>query len=228
MKLIKVLSSVSVLIFSVSVFSADNDIYITQTGTGLTLTIDQVGAGNVVGTSQARVSLSGTGMTVDIDQLGDTNTLAASIGQANTSSFTYKATGDSNTATLAVGATGDVAGSDLDFEATGDSNVLTFTQGDASTATAGNQDMVITGTSNNMNVKCNVIGCKNEWAVSGNSNDVDTLQSGASDHTIVVSLTGSSNNVDVDQTDTANANVFNLTATTSNGTIDIDQCASGC
>ena len=84
MKLIKVFSSVSVLIFSASVFSADNDIYITQTGTGLTLTIDQVGAGNVVGTSQARVSLSGTGMTVDIDQLGDTNTLAASIGQANT------------------------------------------------------------------------------------------------------------------------------------------------
>ena len=228
MKLTKVLSSVSVLVFSAFVFSADNDIYITQTGTGLTLTIDQVGAGNVVGTSQTRVSLSGTEMTVDIDQIGDTNTLAASISQANTSSFIYTATGDSNTATFDVGDTGDVAGSDLDFEATGDSNVLTFTQGDASTATAGDQDMVITGTSNNMNIKCNVVGCKNEWTVSGNSNDIDTLQSGASDHAIVVSLTGSRNNVDVDQTDTANANTFNLTATTSNGTIDVDQCTSGC
>lgn len=228
MKTIKVLSSVSILIFSAVAFSDDNDIYITQTGTGLTLTVDQIGAGNVVGTSQARVSLSGTGMTVDIDQIGDTNTLAASISQANTGSFVYKATGDSNTATLAVGATGDVAGSDLDFEATGDSNVLVFTQGDASTATSGDQDMAVTGTSNNMNIKCNVVGCKNDWTVSGNSNDIDTLQSGASDHSIVVSLTGSSNNIDVDQTDTANANTFDLTATTSNGTIDVDQCASGC
>ena len=60
MKLIKILSSVLALIFSVSVFSADNDIYITQTGTGLTLTIDQIGASNVVGTTAARVSLTGT------------------------------------------------------------------------------------------------------------------------------------------------------------------------
>jgi len=228
MKLIKVLSSVFGCIFSISVFGADNDIYITQTGTGLTLTIDQIGASNVVGTSQARVSLSGTGMTVDIDQLGDTNVLAASISQGNSTSWTYKATGDSNVATLAVGATGDVAGSDFDFQATGDSNVLIFTQGDSATGTAGNQDLVVTGTSNNINAKCNVIGCKNEWAISGNSNDIDTVQSGANDHEIIVSLTGNSNNVDVDQTDTASTNVFNLTAATSNGTIDIDQCASGC
>jgi len=150
------------------------------------------------------------------------------IAQGNSSSWTYKATGDSNSGTFAVGATGDSASSDFDFEATGDSNVLTFTQGDASTATGGNQDFVITGTSNDVNVKCNVIGCINNWTVSGNSNDIDTLQSGKDDHAITVALTGSSNNVDIDQTDTTSTNVANLISTTSNGTIDIDQCASGC
>ena len=224
----KILLGVIILFVSASAFSGNNDIYITQTGTGLTLTIDQIGATNKVGTSQARVTLSGTSMTVDLDQIGDTNTIAASILQGNSSSWTYKATGDSNVGTFAVEATGDSASTDFDFEATGDSNVLTFTQGDAATATGGNQDFVVTGTSNDINVKCNVVGCINNWTVSGNSNDIDTIQSGRQDHDITVSLTGSSNNVDVDQTDTASTNVANIVSTTTNGVINVDQCASGC
>ena len=228
MKWIKVLVSTLALIVSANSFAGNNDIYITQTGTGLTLTIDQIGATNKVGTSQARVILSGTSMTVDLDQIGDTNTIAASILQGNSSSWTYSATGDSNVGTLAVGATGDVASTDFDFTAVGDSNVLTFTQGDSATATSGDQDFTVTGTSNDINVKCNVIGCTNNWTVSGNSNDIDTLQSGRQDHDITVALTGSSNNVDIDQTDTASTNVANIISTTSTGTINVDQCASGC
>ena len=220
--------SIFILLISATVLGGTNDIYITQTGTGLTLTIDQIGASNKVGTSQARVILSGTSMAVDLDQIGDTNVIAASIVQGNSSSWTYKATGDSNTATLAVGGTGDVASTDFDFEATGDSNVLVFTQGDASTATSGNQDFAITGTSNNINAKCNVVGCINNWTISGNSNDIDTLQSGRQDHAITVALTGSSNDVDVDQTDTASTNVTNIISTAASGVINVDQCASGC
>ena len=224
----KRLLSALVLLLSLTSFAGNNDIYLTQTGTGLTLTIDQIGASNVVGTTQARVILSGTTMTVDLDQIGDSNIIAASILQGNGSSWTYKATGDSNTAAITVGGTGDAASTDFDFEATGDSNVLTFTQGDTATATTGDQDFAVTGTSNNINVKCNVVGCTNSWTVSGNSNDIDTVQSGRQDHDITVVLTGSSNNVDVDQTDTASTNVANIISTTSTGTIDIDQCASGC
>jgi hypothetical protein len=224
----KRLLSVLLVVLPLTSFAGNNDIYLTQSGTGLTLTIDQIGASNVIGTTQTRVTLSGTSMTVDLDQIGDTNTFAASILQGNSSSWTYKATGDSNTAAITVGGTGDAAGTDFDFEATGDSNVLTFTQGDSATATTGNQDFVVTGTSNNINAKCNVVGCINSWTVSGNSNDIDTVQSGRQDHDITVVLTGSSNNVDVDQTDTASTNVANIISTTSTGTIDIDQCASGC
>ena len=198
----KRLLSVGVLLLALTSFGGNNDIYLTQTATGLTLTIDQIGAGNVAGTTQARVTLSGTTMTVDLDQIGDTNTFAASILQGNGSSWTYKATGDSN--------------------------ALTFTQGDSATATSGDQDFVVTGTSNDINAKCNVIGCTNSWTVSGNSNDIDTLQSGKQDHDITVVLTGSSNNVDVDQTDTVSTNVANIISTTTSGTINIDQCASGC
>lgn len=213
---------------SFTAFAGNNDIYITQTGTGLTLTIDQIGASNTIGTNGARATLSGTSMTVDIDQIGDTNSFLASLLQGNTSSFTYSVTGDSNAATLAVGATGDTAGSDFDYITIGDSNVLYWTQGASSAATGGNQDFVIAGTSNSVTGICEVVGCINSWDIDGNSNTITTLQTGQSDHQITAELTGSSNTITVDQTDITSTNVLNIISTTSNGIIDVDQCASGC
>ena len=93
------------IVLSFGAFAGNNDIYITQTGTGLTLTIDQIGATNTVGTSNSRATLSGTSMTVDIDQIGDSNSFLASILQGNSSSWTWSVTGDSNTGTFAVGQT---------------------------------------------------------------------------------------------------------------------------
>ena len=213
---------------SFGAFAGNNDIYITQTGTGLTLTIDQIGATNTVGTSGARATLSGTSMTVDIDQIGDTNSFLASILQGNSSSWTWRVTGDSNTGTFAVGATGDVQNSDFDYITVGDSNTFSWTQGAAATATGGNQDFAINGTSNAYVGTCEVVGCINNWTISGNSNDITTTQTGSADHQITATLTGSSNTVTIDQTDTTSTNVVNLIATTSSGTIDVDQCASGC
>ena len=228
----KTLISALILIVSGSALAGNNDIYITQTGTGLTLTIDQIGATNTVGTSGTRAVISGTSMTVDLDQIGSSNSIVASILQGNSSSWTYSNTGSSASATFAVGATGDVAGSDFDWTATGgDGNDLIFTQGSAATATSGNQDFSITGASNNLNVNCEVIGCINNWTVSGSSNDIDTVQTGANDHAITVSLTGSSMDIDIDQTDSTSTNVANLLLQSSGGSgssINIDQCASGC
>ena len=93
---------------SFGAFAGNNDIYITQTGTGLTLTIDQIGASNTVGTSSSRVTLSGTSMTLDIDQIGDSNSFLASILQGNSSSWDWLVTGDSNTGTFTVGGTGNL------------------------------------------------------------------------------------------------------------------------
>ena len=216
------------IVLSFGAFAGNNDIYITQTGTGLTLTIDQIGATNTVGTSNSRATLSGTSMTVDIDQIGDSNSFLASILQGNSSSWTWSVTGDSNAGTFAVGATGDAANSDFDYITVGDSNVFSWTQGAAATATGGNQDFAITGTSNDYTGTCEVVGCINNWTISGNSNDITTLQTGSADHQITASLTGNSNTVTIDQTDTTSTNVVNLISTTSSGTIDVDQCASGC
>jgi hypothetical protein len=220
-----------ILLFAVtSVYAGNNDIYITQSGTGLTMNIDQIGDTNKVGTSQTRATFTGTSMTVDIDQVGDSNTMAASVAQGNSTSFTATTTGDSNTTTLALGASGDVANTDFDYAATGDSNTVTFTQGAAATATAGNQDIVIAGNSNDLNATCEVVGCINNWDVDGDSNDIDTTQTGNSDHSITAEIDGSTNNIDIDQTNSTGSvsDVVVITSTTSNATIDIDQCTSGC
>lgn len=226
------ISVITLLTISTTTFAGNNDIYITQTGTGLTLTIDQIGATNTVGTSSARAVVSGTSMTIDIDQIGSGNSIAASILQGNNTSWTYALTGGTAAATFAVGGVGDVAGSDFDYTASGgDGNILLWTQGSAATATGANTDFIISGGSNNINAKCEVVGCINNWDITGDTNDIDTLQTGSANHQIVVDLTGSSMDIDIDQTDSTSTNVANLLLQSSGGSgssIDIDQCASGC
>jgi hypothetical protein len=220
------------LAYAVSASGANNSIYITQSGgsSALTMNIDQIGNSNIIGTSNARVSLTGTSMTVDIDQIGDSNVIAATIAQGNSSSFTLRSTGDSNTQTITAGGTGDIQGSDFDFAATGDSNALTFTQGAAATATSGNTDIVIAGTSNDLNITTEVVGATNNWDVDGDSNDIDTLQTGNANHSITADITGNTNNIDIDQTNVSGSTsgIVDIIAITSGGIIDIDQCTSGC
>ena len=221
------------LAYMISAQSANNSIYLTQSNgssTALTLNIDQIGNSNIVGTTSARATLSGTSITADFDQIGDSNSIAITAAQSNSASFTLRSTGDSNTQTLALGASGDVQSTDFDFTATGDSNVLLYTQGAAATATSGNTDIVVTGTSNNLNITSEVVGGVNNWDVDGSSNDIDTTQTGNANHSITADITGSTNNIDIDQTNAtgSTSGIVDLVAISTGGVIDIDQCTSGC
>ena len=220
------------LAYLISANAANNSIYLTQSGgsTALTLNIDQIGNSNIVGTTSARATLSGTSITADFDQIGDSNSIAITAAQSNSASFTLRSTGDSNTQTLALGASGDVQSTDFDFAATGDSNVLSYTQGAAATATSGNTDIVVTGTSNNLNIVSEVVSGVNNWDVDGSSNDIDTTQTGNASSSITADITGSTNNIDIDQTHASGSTsgIVDIIAVTTGGVIDIDQCVSGC
>ena len=211
--------------------SGNNDIYLTQSGGGaFNLTIDQIGSTNKVGTSGARVTMAGSALTANFKQQGATNTLAASILQGNSSSWTMYQIGDSNTSTLTAGGSGAVSSSDFDYTATGNQNILTWLQGSSAAATGGNFDAALTGNSNDLNVRCEVIGCINNWDIDGNSNDMDITQIGTADKSITFTLVGDSNNIDIDQT-TASSGVtatINIVAASTSGVINLDQCSSGC
>ena len=75
-----------------------------------------------------------------------------------------------------------------------------------------------------------MIGCVNDWNVDGDSNDIDVTQTNNADHSITADITGSSNNIDIDQSSTGGAvsDIVDIVAVTSSGIIDIDQCSSGC
>ena len=213
------------------IIAANNDIYLSQSGGGaFTLTIDQIGSTNKVGTSAARVTMAGSSITAELKQQGATNTLAAAIAAANSSSWTMYQIGDSNTSTLTAGGGGSVASSDFDYNATGNSNILTWLQGSSSAATGGNFDATITGNSNDLNIRSEVIGAVNNFSVDGNSNDFDITQVGTDDKAITFTLVGDSNDVDIDQTTSASGvtDTISLVAASTSGTINIDQCTSGC
>ena len=217
--------------FVASVTAGNNDIYLTQSGGGaFNLTIDQIGATNKVGTSGANVTMAGVSITGDFKQQGNTNTFAASIAQGNSSSWTMYQIGNSNNSTVTAGGTGAVTSSDFDYSATGNENVLVWLQGSSSTATGGNQDFVIAGNTNNVNSRCEVIGCINNWDIDGNTNDIDVTQIGTDDKSITFDLTGDGNNIDIDQTTSASGvtDTIAITAVSSSGTINLDQCTSGC
>ena len=217
--------------FVANIAAGNNDIYLTQSGGGaFTLTIDQIGSTNKVGTSAARVTMAGSSITADLKQQGATNTLAAAIAQANSSSWTMYQIGDSNTSTLTAGGGGSVASSDFDYNATGNTNVLTWLQGSSSAASGGNFDAAITGNTNDLNIRCETIGCVNNWDIDGNSNDIDVTQIGTDDKSITFTLVGDSNNVDIDQTTSASGvtDTISLVAASTSGTINLDQCTSGC
>jgi hypothetical protein len=107
---------------------------------------------------------------------------------------------------------------------------LTYTAGAAATVTSGNTDIVIAGTSNNLNLVSEVVGATNNWDVDGDSNDIDTTQTGNANHSITADITGNTNNIDVDQTNSggSTSGIVDIVAVTTGGLIDIDQCTSGC
>ncbi len=227
----KNLIKIMLVCFVASMTAGNNDIYLTQSGGGaFNLTIDQIGATNKVGTSGANVTMAGASITGDFKQQGNTNTFAASIAQGNSSSWTMYQIGNSNNSTVTAGGTGAVTSSDFDYSATGNENVLVWLQGSSSTATGGNQDFVIAGNTNNVNSRCEVIGCINNWDIDGNTNDIDVTQIGTDDKSITFDLTGDGNNIDIDQTTSASGvtDTIAITAVSSSGTINLDQCTSGC
>ena len=138
--------------------------------------------------------------------------------------------GDSNTSTITAGGGGSVASSDFDYLATGNNNALTWLQGSTSAATGANNDFTITGNSNDLNSRCESIGCINNWSIDGNSNDIDVTQVGTDDKSIIFTLVGDSNDIDIDQTTAASGvtDTINIVAASTSGTINIDQCTSGC
>lgn len=205
--------------------STTNSIYIEQVGDSSTINIDQSGQGNQIGSEITAFSLNGDSQTVDIDQQGNENTLNGQVN-GNNVNFTQTVTGNSNAVDVNIGETA-AGGSTLTLAVTGDGNDVDLVQGSMSSATNVTQDIAIVGDFNTFDGTVEADDVVNDIDITGDSNTMTMVQNGYAGKTANVALTGSTNNVSINQTSTLNVDSISLTSDSSNSNITINQCDSG-
>ena len=128
---------------TVSLYAADNEIYLDQSGTTLNLDIEQLGISNIIGGlnssagSLTAFDIDGTSMTIDINMIGNTNKFLGDIWADNFTAL-YNFTGNTNTFTIQVDPTNTYGAdsSNQNIAVTGSSNTFTLNQGTTALAMA--------------------------------------------------------------------------------------------
>lgn len=219
MKLVKMLGAI-LFMMSLSVYSADNSIYIDQVGGSSTIDIKQDGSGNKlfgVGDSAGTAgTFTGDSQTIDIMQIGGSNTLGIDLNTTVASGvgidLTYYITGSNSVASIDVNGDGLglAANNTVDIRMTGDYNDLSFDllgSGNSLTATATG------GSYNDFNFTVNADDTTTNVAISGGASNATTLSLSSDDATVDLTSSGASNTYSVTQTGVAGVSGMNLDLT---------------
>jgi hypothetical protein len=183
--------------------SDDNEINIDQTGNTLTLYIDQVGYGNKIGlnnfeTSSAATPITGTSLTFNIDQLGNENLLYGTL-TANSSTYNLMWTGDANVLDYLIGDTGSSDSTTMDITMTGDSNTIDFDQGSVASSERLDFDLTVLGSTNVFDIDIETDDVTWNWDITGDGNDIKSLQNDGFYQTQTVEFDGDNANIDINQ-----------------------------
>jgi|TARA_B110000285_G_scaffold107315_1_gene121987 hypothetical protein len=214
----------------------DNEIWLQQSGTGLTLNLTQKGYGNKVGgddftTTSIDMILTGATNSLTLIQYGDSNKLYGPF-LADTSTVNLTFTGDSNSMDWNFGYVGSADSANMLGTVTGSSNTFDIDVGYDASAEYLNWDLVTTGSSNVFTTKIDSDNAVWNWTVTGSSNDINTLMADATDNSLTAVLTGSSNDIDIIQKSGSDtgcpvgqscSGIIDVSFVTSNANIDIVQ-----
>ena len=200
-----------------------NDVYIEQVGDSLTLTIEQQGETNNVGNVEEDFILDGDNITVNILQEGDGNSIDGQIVNADGVAVFAAFVGDSNNLDINMGEVGEVTDSTVDVVVIGDTNDIQLTTAADGTAIASDVDIHVVGGLNEFVSTIESDNATLSLLVDGDANIFATEQSGWSDHSATVMLTGSDNAVDILQENTSQSAIINIESTMSDGSIAIIQ-----
>jgi hypothetical protein len=206
----------------------DNEIKITQTGDTLKLYIDQIGFGNKIGgdngssgSVSAAMAITGATLEFDLDFNGNNNVLFGPV-TADSSYYKLDFTGDSNVVDWKIGDIGSADSSNINFDVTGGSNTFDLDQGSVSSAESLNADLILIGSSNVFDIDWEADNLTWNWEITGDSNNINTLQNDASDSSLTVDLTGDSADIDINQlTGTCPSGATGCVSPTSIITLDV-------
>tara|TARA_R110002126_G_scaffold93819_2_gene222068 strand:+ start:764 stop:1489 length:726 start_codon:yes stop_codon:yes gene_type:complete len=165
--------------------SADNEIFVDQSGTGANIDLEQLGISNIIGGlnssagSLTAFDLDGTSMTLDINMIGATNKF---LGDIYADNFTgvYNFTGSTNTFTIQVDPTNTYGGnsSNQNVAVTGAGNTFTLNQGTSALAATLDLDWIIQGSNNTVTSNINIDGATNYMDIDGSDNTVNYTGAG--------------------------------------------------
>jgi len=159
--------------------SADNEIYVDQSGTGANIDLEQLGISNIIGGLSSSAGnltafdLDGNAMTLDINMIGATNKFLGDIYADNFTGF-YQFTGGTNSFTIQVDPTNSNSsdGSNQNVAVTGSGNTFTLNQGTTAIAASLDLDWIIQGSNNTVTSNINIDGATNYMDIDGSDNTV--------------------------------------------------------
>lgn len=175
MKFSKLMALVLGLLITVTAVAGDNSIYISQTGSNATVSVNQDGAGNILqglpgagnGSTNPAI-INGDNNNVTINQVGTGNTLSMGIatttanGVSNGNNYTYSLTGNNGNAIIDSNGdgTGQSESNNLSATLTGNYSGLKFfmlgSQNSSTITTAGGSYNSVISTINGSNITQNI------------------------------------------------------------------------
>ena len=224
-------------VFVGTAYSADNEIYITQSGATANIDIEQLGISNLIGGlgstagSLTALDLDGTSMTLDINMIGATNKF---FGDIWADSFTgnYNFTGSTNLFTIQVDPS-NTYGADSSnhlVNVTGGSNTFTLNQGTTALAATLDLDWTIQGSNNTITSNINIDGATNFVDIDGSDNTLTYTGTGVTASAggyFYLDHTGGSRTFNVQQLSTQDNDWVKITSIGSSGTLCVIQNDQG-
>ena len=232
MKQLKLMSLV--MLMSASIYGADNEIYVDQSGATANIDLEQLGSGNIMGGLNSvagtltALDLDGLNLTLDINQIGDSNKFLGDINGDSVTGF-FEFDGDSNTFTIQADPTNTygIDNSNFNVDATGDSNTFTLDVGTSAMASNTDLDWIINGSSNTFDFDINYDGGTSYVDVDGDSNEVTFTGSGYAGGYFYLDQTGNSRTFNIQQLSTLDNDWLKILSTGNSGTVCVIQNDGG-
>ena len=232
MKQLKLMSLV--MLMSASIYGADNEIYVDQSGATANIDLEQLGSGNIIGGLNSvagtltALDLDGLNLTLDVNQIGDSNTFLGDILGDNITGF-FEFDGDSNAFTIQVDPTNTYGADSSNFnvDATGSNNTFTLDVGTSAMASNTDLDWIINGSSNTLDFDINYDGGTSYVDVDGDSNNITFTGSGYAGGYFYLDQTGNSRTFNIQQLSTLDNDWLKILSTGNSGTVCVIQNDGG-
>ena len=217
-----------------TIYGADNEIHVDQSGATANIDLEQLGSGNIIGGlnsaagSLTALDLDGLSLTLDINKLGDTNKFLGDIlGDSITGFFEFD--GDSNTFTIQGDPTDTygIDSSNYNVSVTGSTNTFTLDHGTSALAATLDLDWIIQGDGNTFDFDINYDGATNYVDVDGDSNTVNFTGSGYAGAYFYLDQTGNSRTFNIQQLSTQDNDWLKIISNGNNGTVCVIQNDQG-